>query len=69
MKLNKEKITNIDLSFYLNEKKKYNVDIFYGKDNIEIIDFRFFIIALTYYIFYRFKKTYIKREDKNEDWN
>ena len=66
MKSKKKKISNVDLCFYPNQRKKFNVDIFYGKDNIEVIDFRFFIIALSYYIFYRFKKTYIKREDKNE---
>ena len=67
MKSKKKKITNVDLCFYSKHRKKFNVDIFYGKGNIEVIDFRFFIIALPYFIFYRFKKTYIKREDKNED--
>ncbi len=67
MKSNKNKITSVDLCFHPNQKIKFSVDIFYGKDNIEIIDFRFFIIALSYFIFYRFKKNYIKKEQSNED--
>lgn len=60
-----KEIKNVDLNFYKNrEKHKYQIDIFYGKDEIEMIDFHFLFPSLINFIKYRYKKYYIKRKSK-----